>query len=201
MYHRAPVESGTPRVLKHAARRSYVRIGQLEVQSKHAVNDLTLKVTAPNGITRYWGNCGLRAGNWSSAECNSGDHPFLSTPGTEVIDTVENVFVQGPAPGTWTVYVIAEGGIAADAHLETPGVNDADFALVVSIDPDCNGNGFSDADDILANPPVAVDGACCLSHTPGDCIISDECECNSDGIWFFGAGTKCGLVNCQTAPQ
>ncbi|OLB79897.1 MAG: peptidase S8 [Actinobacteria bacterium 13_2_20CM_2_71_6] len=82
------------------------------------VNDLSLKVTAPNG-TVFWGNNGLLAGNWS-------------TPGgvSNKVDTVENVFVQQPAAGTWTVEVIADE-VNVDAHVETA-ATDADFALVVS---------------------------------------------------------------------
>jgi hypothetical protein len=81
------------------------------------VNDLTLRVTAPNG-TVYFGNNGLSSGVWS-------------TPGgsANVVDTVENVFVQTPAAGTWTVDVIASQ-VVADGHRETT-ATDADFALVV----------------------------------------------------------------------
>jgi serine protease AprX len=81
------------------------------------VNDLTLRVTAPNG-TVYFGNNGLNAGNWS-------------TPGgaANVVDTVENVFVQTPAAGTWTIDVIASQ-VNADGHRETT-ATDADYALVV----------------------------------------------------------------------
>lgn len=85
----------------------------------HRINDLTLKVTAPDG-TVYWGNNGLLAGNYS-------------TPGgvANTIDTVENVFVQNPQSGVWTVEVSADE-LVQDARLETTGVVDADFALAVS---------------------------------------------------------------------
>ncbi|MBT2365780.1 S8 family serine peptidase [Streptomyces sp. ISL-10] len=82
------------------------------------VNDLTLKLTAPDG-TVYWGNNGLAAGNWS-------------TPGgsANTIDTVENVFIQNPAAGSWTIEVIASQ-VNSDGHVETP-ATDADFALVAT---------------------------------------------------------------------
>jgi len=85
----------------------------------HIINDLNLKVTAPNGTT-YWGNNGLATANWS-------------TPGgvANNRDTVENVFVQNPAPGLWLVDVTA-AVIAQDGRPITPGVNDVDYALVVS---------------------------------------------------------------------
>ncbi|WP_312877542.1 S8 family serine peptidase [Lentzea indica] len=86
--------------------------------AKATVNDLTLKVTAPNG-TVYWGNNGLAAGNWSTAG-----------GAANTVDTVENVFVQAPAAGTWTVEVVATS-VNVDGHTETT-ATDADYALVVS---------------------------------------------------------------------
>jgi serine protease AprX len=86
--------------------------------AKAIVNDLTLKVTAPDG-TVYWGNNGLLAGNWSTAGGVA-----------NTIDTVENVLVQAPAAGTWTVEVIATS-VNVDGHTETA-ATDADYALVVS---------------------------------------------------------------------
>jgi subtilisin-like proprotein convertase family protein len=86
--------------------------------SVHRVNDLTLKLTSPSSVV-YWGNNGLLEGNWS-------------TPGgaANTIDTVENVFVQNPEPGVWTVAIIASE-INEDGHVESPEI-DADFALVVT---------------------------------------------------------------------
>lgn len=86
--------------------------------SVHRVNDLSLKVTSPGG-TVYWGNNGLAAGVWST-----------SGGVANTIDTVENVFVQNPAAGTWTFQVIASQ-LNQDGHVQTPAL-DADFALVAS---------------------------------------------------------------------
>ncbi|HEX8866155.1 MAG TPA: S8 family serine peptidase [Lentzea sp.] len=86
--------------------------------AKATVNDLSLKVTAPNG-TVYWGNNGLLAGNWSTAGGVA-----------NTVDTVENVLVQAPAAGTWTVEVVATA-VNVDGHVETA-ATDADYALVVS---------------------------------------------------------------------
>ncbi|MGE6759126.1 S8 family serine peptidase [Corallococcus interemptor] len=82
------------------------------------INDLSLRVTAPNG-TVYWGNNGLTAGN-------------VSTSGgvSNKVDTVENVFLANPAAGTWKVEVLADE-LVQDARTETTAV-DADYALVVS---------------------------------------------------------------------
>jgi serine protease AprX len=84
----------------------------------HRVNDLSLRVTSPDG-TVYWGNHGLTAGNFS-------------TPGgsSDTLNTEENVFVANPEWGQWSVEVLADE-INQDSHLETPEL-DADFALVVT---------------------------------------------------------------------
>ena len=84
----------------------------------HRINDLTLKVTSPSAVV-YWGNNGLLEGNWS-----------VAGGAANTIDTVENVFIQNPEAGVWTVEVIASE-INEDGHVETPEL-DADFALVVS---------------------------------------------------------------------
>ena len=90
--------------------------------SVHRINDLTVRVTSPGGNV-YWGNEGLLTANYS-------------TPGGSPnnIDTVEQVLVQNPAPGTWLVEVFASQ-INVDGHVETPAL-DADYSLVVSgVDP------------------------------------------------------------------
>ncbi len=86
----------------------------------HRINDLSLRVTSPTDQV-YWGNNGLDLGNFSVAGGVS-----------NTIDTVENVFVENPPAGTWTIEVLGDE-IVEDAHLETPGI-DADFALVFSPD-------------------------------------------------------------------
>lgn len=85
--------------------------------TQHRINNLDLKVTAPNG-TIYWGNNGLNAGNVST----SGGSP-------NTLDNVENVIIANPAAGTWTVEVIA-AEINQDGHPATAAVDSA-FALVV----------------------------------------------------------------------
>ncbi|RKH09059.1 peptidase S8 [Corallococcus sp. CA053C] len=82
------------------------------------INDLSLRVASPSGVV-YWGNNGLTAGNFSTAGGVSNK-----------VDTVENVFIQNPAAGTWRVEVLGDE-IVQDARLETTAV-DADYGLVVS---------------------------------------------------------------------
>ena len=95
----------------------------------HRINDVTLKVTAPDS-TVYWGNNGLTAGLWS-------------TPGgaADTINTVENVFIENPAAGVWTIEVEAVE-VNMDVHIETP-EDDQDYALVVYGVTDFSGGSFS----------------------------------------------------------
>jgi serine protease AprX len=111
----------------------YVPVGQPELKitmvyndppgttsaTQHRINDVTLKVTAPDG-TIYYGNNGLLAN-------------MYSTPGgvPNTIDTVENVLINAPATGTWTIDVSADQ-LNADAVVETVGIVDVDYALVAS---------------------------------------------------------------------
>lgn len=85
------------------------------------VNDLTLRVVAPNG-TSYWGNVGLKG---------AGQSRFSATGGlADTIDTVECVMLQNPLSGTWTVEVTAPT-LTQDANLSTL-ATDATYALVVN---------------------------------------------------------------------
>ncbi len=83
----------------------------------HRINDLNLKLTSPSGLT-YWGNSGLHQGNASTR----GGSP-------DELNVIENVFVNNPELGTWTVEVIAEE-VNEDAVLSTP-ETDVTFSLVV----------------------------------------------------------------------
>src|SRR6185503_16402599 len=84
------------------------------------INDLTLRVIAPNGITSYWGNVGLMGAGQANVSSTGG--------AANTVDTVECVFVNNPAAGNWTIQITAPV-IAADAHLATA-ATDATYALV-----------------------------------------------------------------------
>jgi hypothetical protein len=86
--------------------------------SKHLINDLNLKVTNPNGL-EYNGNYGLDASKWSQS-------------GGEIDHTnnVENVFIQNPIPGGWTIEVEGEN-IPMDGNIDTYEM-DQSYALVAS---------------------------------------------------------------------
>ncbi len=121
--------------------------------TRHRINNLSLRVVAPDG-TAYWGNSGLLAGNTSTSG------------GTEnIVDTVENVWITNPAPGLWSIEVRATE-IVQDGHRETPEL-DADYALVVSgIVPvvPCPAD-FND--DGLLNPDDLSDYIACYFDGPG----------------------------------
>lgn len=117
----------------------------------HRINDLDLKVTSPGG-TIYHGNVGLNAGVWSTA----GGSP-------NSVDTVENVFVQNPAAGTWQVTITA-AELNQDAHVET-GAVDTDYALVVS--------GVSNGPIVPPAAPSAL-GATAVSSSRIDLAWTDN---------------------------
>jgi serine protease AprX len=98
----------------------------------HRVNDVTLKVTSPSA-TEYWGNVGLDSGVWST-----------SGGAADTLNTVENVFIQSPEAGDWTIEVIASE-VNMDVHAETPEI-DQDYALVVY-----------GATDLLSDAPLFAD--------------------------------------------
>ena len=109
------VTAGTPEL---KATLVYLDPAGTTSSSQHRINDLTLEVTSPSAET-YFGNNGLLEGNVSIAG---------GSPNT--IDTVENVWIQNPAAGTWRIKVRADE-INQDSHVETAAL-DADYALVVS---------------------------------------------------------------------
>ncbi|MCH7792670.1 MAG: S8 family serine peptidase [Planctomycetes bacterium] len=130
--------------------------------SQHRINDLSLRVTSPSG-TVYWGNNGLRSSNFS-------------TPGgvSNTKDTVENVFIQNPQAGIWTIEVIADE-IVQDGHVETPAL-DADYALVASGGQEVLGVSIRTVstlpDLVLPSTPVDVT----VSIIPGNSSIVPNSE-------------------------
>lgn len=96
----------------------YLDLAGTTSASLHRINDLSLRVTSPSG-TPYWGNNGLSSGNWSASNGSS-----------DTLNVIENVFVQNPEAGAWTVEIFADE-LNGDGHVETPEL-DADFALVVT---------------------------------------------------------------------
>jgi hypothetical protein len=114
-----------------------------------------------------------------------------NTPGgvPNTIDTVENVFVQNPAVGTWTVEVIA-AEINQDSHVETPAV-DCDYALVIS--------GVDATPPPPPLPPAAPTGLTAIAAGTSQVNVAwadnsgneatFQVERSTDGSNFFPAGS------------
>ncbi|MEY2980213.1 MAG: hypothetical protein RL562_440 [Planctomycetota bacterium] len=149
--------------------------------AKTLINDLSIRVTAPNG-TVYWGNAGLEDGNWSTSGGAEDD-----------INPIECVFVQNPAPGVWHVDVKATL-VATDSHVETPAV-DADYGLVV-----IGGTGQRGTPPVFAS--FDLFGQACpgsVQRQPGPCA-----ELNPNGGTLTGATRTweyCHTVNSAGALQ
>ncbi len=131
--------------------------------AKAQVNDLTLKVTAPNG-TVYWGNNGLNAGNWST-----------SGGAANTVDTVENVFVQNPTPGKWTIEVSADT-VGADGHRETA-ATDVDYALVVTAKVVAQ-TRFTNEADFPVNDHTPIESPITVSGVAGNAPATLRVEVN-----------------------
>jgi serine protease AprX len=135
--------------------------------SRALVNDLNLKVTGPDASV-YWGNYGLDTSHWSV----SGGVP-------DTLNNVENVFVENPQAGEWTIEVIAQN-VAIDGHSETPAV-DQDFALVATtklpyIRGDANGDGVIDISDVVYLINYL------FIHGPAPIPVLDAGDATCDGV-------------------
>lgn len=139
----------------------------------HRINDLSLKVTDPGGNV-YWGNNGLNTATTSSIGGSS-----------NTIDTVEQVIVNPPLVGIWTVEVYADE-VNQDTHLET-GAVDCDFALVVT--PVTN-QGGEPTDTILltgpGNPSTGVPVVFSFSNAAASTTVRLLVSGNNNGLVFAG---------------
>ena len=153
--------------------------------SQHRINDLSVRVTAPNGGTSYWGNNGLHGGVWSTSGGSS-----------NTLDPIENVFIENPAQGTWLVEVIADE-INEDNHVET-GAVDADFALVVRGTDGLDGNPCLAPTAYCTSAPNSFSGTGALFETTGTTSVSANdltllttlLPPNKAGIYYYGAGSQ-----------
>ena len=165
-------------------------------------NDITLKVTSPGGAI-YFGNNGLSAGLWS-------------TPGgvSNSVDTVENVFVQNPAAGTWQVQVIGSD-INTDTVSATPGTQ-AHFALVVSgvdVGPTCTPPVTyctAKLNSLFCLPAISFTGTPSAAATSGFTLTASNVINNKPGLLLygttgraaspFGGGTLCVAATVRRTP-
>jgi serine protease AprX len=144
--------------------------------AQQRINDLTLKVTDPNGVV-YWGNNGMVPTAIGAPGDQAGANYSTAGGAANTYDTVENVFIQNPVGGNWTVDVIATQ-VVADGYLTTPAM-DAVYSLVAS--------------NITVGPPPPT-GACCLPSSP--CTVMSAANCASLGGVYAGNNVACVNANC-----
>jgi serine protease AprX len=84
------------------------------------INNLDLRATSPAGDL-YLGNHNLMTSNWSI--------PVPAGTAPDTINTVENIFIQNPAPGAWVIEVIG-AQVVADTVPSEPGTK-ANFGLAI----------------------------------------------------------------------
>jgi uncharacterized repeat protein (TIGR01451 family) len=143
---------------------------------KALVNDLNLRVTAPDGSTKYWGN--VFSGGWSQTGGSA-----------DTVNNVENVYIQNPASGTWKVEVIGNNipsgpqtfALVADGNLTlfepfqvtdfTPGMA---YNNAILQDADISGSGFeAGATVTLVRGAESINGANVIVDTDNDIITAD----------------------------
>jgi len=111
------------------------------------INDLDLRVISPTDVL-YYGNRGMVTSAWTTSGGTADSK-----------NTVENVFIQNPMSGIWTIEVRASS-VVQDARPETPSVTDVDYALVVS------GVAMTNvASSLVINKGTSVSGNYAATHT------------------------------------
>ena len=144
--------------------------------AKALVNDLNLRVTAPDGTTKYWGN--VFSGGWSATGGSA-----------DTVNNVENVYIQNPASGTWKVEVIGsnipngpqpfalviDGDLTLVEPFEVTGITPAmAYNNAVLQDADIAGSGFETGATVtLVNGAQTINGTNLVVDTDTDIITAD----------------------------
>jgi serine protease AprX len=154
---------------------------------KALVNDLNLRVTAPNGTTTYWGN--RFSGGWSQSDGSA-----------DAINNVENVYVQSPTAGWWTVEVIGQNvpeGPQPFALVVDGDVSLEEILVVTSISPTSapnnailtdavvSGSGFEATSTVdLIRGASVISGTNLVVDTDADTITADfDLNGATPGLW------------------
>ncbi len=160
------------------------------------VNNLDLKVTAPDG-TVYWGNYGLEEGKWSQSHGNA-----------DILNNVENVFIQSPQYKEAYLIEVIAANIAQDGHLETAGVYDQDFALVATKGSghklacgDADGDGTINISDVVYLINYIFGGGPAPKPLCAGEVDGDDCINISDVVYLinyiFGGGPEPVPTCCE----
>ncbi|MCP4247814.1 MAG: S8 family serine peptidase, partial [bacterium] len=133
------------------------------------VNDLDLVVLDPNSVQHY---------PWTLGGLANPSAPAVQTQADDV-NNIEQVFVNAPSPGIWTVQVL---GFNVPQGPQT-------FSLCVTprVVGDCNTNGINDLDDIASG----YSQDCNSNGIPDECESTEDCNTNGVAdICDIGAGTS-----------
>jgi len=151
----------------------------------HRVNDVSIRVVSPGG-TSFYGNNGLLVGNSST----SGGSP-------NTVDTVENVWVTDPAPGTWNVFITG-ADINTDLYPALSG-NNADFSLWVTGGTEgCTGWGVTNyctagTSSAGCQALISASGVASATAPSGFIVTASNVEGQSTGQFFWGASGRQAL--------
>ena len=145
----------------------------------HRINDISLEVISPLG-TVYFGNNGLTEGNASTPDGAANS-----------VDTKENVWVNGPTPGAWTVEILG-ADINTDLYPAIGG-NNADFSLWITgaTEGSCSSSqpvnyctaGISASGCVAA---ISASGTASASAPSGFVVTAAGVEGDNHGLFFFG---------------
>ncbi|UCF08918.1 MAG: S8 family serine peptidase, partial [Thermoplasmata archaeon] len=137
--------------------------------AQHLINNLDLKVTDPDGY-EYWGNRGLTSSKWS-----------ITGGSADTKNNVENVFIENPTSGNWTVEIIGQH-IPFDGYEATTD-DDQIYSLVAS-------NAVQKVAINISNPSPGefVSDFTTISGTAFDEAIHIEVKIGS-GQWNVATGT------------
>jgi uncharacterized repeat protein (TIGR01451 family) len=151
------------------------------------VNNLNLRLTAPNGTTTYWGN--VFSGGWSQTGGSA-----------DTVNNVENVYIQSPTAGTWTIEVIGQNipqGPQLYALVVDGDISPREELTVISINPDqaynngllsgaqIDGTGFDSAATVaLMRGVQTIPGVNVSVDTDNDVITADfNLAGAAPGLW------------------
>jgi uncharacterized repeat protein (TIGR01451 family) len=154
---------------------------------KALVNDLNLRVTATDGTTAYWGN--HFSGGWSQ-------------PGgsADTVNNVENVYIQTPTAGWWTVEVIGQnvpqgpqpfalvvdGDVSLAEDLTVTGINPTSAPNNITLSGAVvSGTGFEDTSVVhLVHDAEVIAGIDLTVDTEADTITADfDLNGATPGLW------------------
>lgn len=147
------------------------------------INNLDLRLESPSG-TVYWGNNGLDNNLWSTSGTGT-NHWSQTNDHRDDLNNVENVFIQSPEQGFWTVEVMGRtGGIPQGPQ---------DFSLVISgalnneITKGLSWLRHQQNPDGSWNDDVGVTAMCDLTFMNYGCTEDDPVV--EDAIdWILGSG-------------